>query len=156
MNAFLSVQKDNYLISTDPSLLDVEMIYQYLSNESYWAFKIPKEVVERSIAHSLCFGVYDRDKQVGFARTVTDRATFAYLGDVFIVESYRGRGLSKWLMETIHAHPDLQGLRRWMLGTRDAHGLYEQFGWTRFDEEVSKRFMQRHNKNIYLSAGDQL
>jgi|SRR5436190_3539757 N-acetylglutamate synthase-like GNAT family acetyltransferase len=138
-----------YLISTDPSLLNVDTIYNYLSGESYWAKNIPRQVVEKSIANSLCFGLYHNNKQVGFARLVTDKATFAYLADVFILPGYRGNGLSKWLMQVIHAHPELQGLRRWVLGTRDAHGLYEQFGWTVFDEDTRKRFMQKHNKNAY-------
>jgi GNAT superfamily N-acetyltransferase len=142
-------EKDDYLISTDPSLLNVEAIYHYLSVESYWAKNIPRDVVEKSIANSLCFGLYHHVMQIGFARLVTDRATFAYLADVFILSEYRGNGLSKWLMQVIHAHPELPGLRRWVLGTRDAHGLYEQFGWTVFDEDTRKRFMQKHNKNAY-------
>ena len=143
--------KDDYLVSTDPLLLDVGVIYGYLSGESYWAKNIPRDVVEKSIANSLCFGVYHISKQIGFARLITDKATFAYLADVFIVEEYRGKGLSKWMMQVIHTHPDLQGLRRWVLGTLDAHGLYEQFGWTVFDEDTRKRFMQKHNKNAYPS-----
>jgi GNAT superfamily N-acetyltransferase len=141
--------KDDYLISTDPSLLEVDVIYNYLSGESYWAKNIPRDVVEKSIANSLCFGLYHHNKQIGFARLITDKATFAYLADVFIISEYRGKGLSKWLIQVIHAHPELQGLRRWVLGTRDAHGLYEQFGWTIFDEDIRKRFMQKHNKNAY-------
>ena len=141
--------KNDYLISTDWSLLDVDVIYHYLSGESYWARGIPRNVVEQSIANSLSFGVYHHRKQIGFARLITDKATFAYLADVFIISDYRGNGLSKWLLTVIHAHPELQGLRRWMLGTRDAHSLYEQFGWTVLDEETSKRFMQKHNKNVY-------
>lgn len=144
-----AASKDEYFISTDSSLLNIDVIYNYLSNESYWAQNIPKEVVVKSIRNSLCFGLYHQDKQVGFARLITDRATFAYLADVFILKEYRKKGLSKWLIETIQAYPDLQGLRRWMLGTRDAHGLYEQFGWTVLDEDTRKRFMQRHNKNAY-------
>lgn len=152
MSEHYEVQKENYLISTDTSKLDVDVIYQYLSQESYWAKGIPRFVVEKSLANSLCFGVYyinETTEQIGFARLVTDKATFAYLGDVFIISQHRGKGLSKWLMQTIHAHPEVQSLRRWLLGTRDAHGLYEQFGWTRFDEEVSKRFMQKHNPDVY-------
>jgi N-acetylglutamate synthase-like GNAT family acetyltransferase len=141
--------KDDYLISTDLSLLDLDVIYYYLSGESYWAQGIPRHVVEKSIANSLCFGVYHQRKQIGFARLITDKATFAYLADVFITIDYRGHGLSKWLLQVIHGHPELQGLRRWMLGTRDAHSLYEQFGWTVLDEDTRKRFMQKHNKNVY-------
>ena len=141
--------KDDYFISTDSSFLDIDVIYNYLSTESYWAKNIPKELVIKSIINSLCFGLYHQQKQVGFARVVTDKTTFAYLADVFILEEYRKKGLSKWLIETIQAYPDLQGLRRWMLGTRDAHGLYEKLGWTVLDEDTRKRFMQRHNKNGY-------
>ena len=141
--------KDDYFISTDSSLLNIDVIYNYLSTESYWAKNIPKELVIKSIINSLCFGLYQQQKQVGFARVVTDKTTFAYLADVFILEEYRKKGLSKWLIETIQAYPDLQGLRRWMLGTRDAHGLYEKLGWTVLDEDTRKRFMQRHNKNGY-------
>ncbi len=141
--------KGDYHISTDSSLLNIDVIYNYLSTESYWAKNIPKELVIKSIINSLCFGLYQQQKQVGFARVVTDKTTFAYLADVFILEEYRKKGLSKWLIETIQAYPDLQGLRRWMLGTRDAHGLYEKLGWTVLDEDTRKRFMQRHNKNGY-------
>lgn len=144
-----NASKDDYLISTDPSLLEVDVIFNYLSGESYWAKNIPRDVVEKSIANSLCFGLYHHNRQIGFARLITDKATFAYLADVFIKSEYRGKGLSKWLIQVIHAHPELQGLRRWVLGTRDAHGLYEQFGWTIFDEDIRKRFMQKHNKNAY-------
>jgi GNAT superfamily N-acetyltransferase len=149
MNEEYEVKKDEYSISTDPSLLDVDTIHHYLSKESYWAQHIPKEVVEKSIANSLCFGLYHDDKQIGFARLITDKATFAYLADVFVLEAYRGKGLSKWMMTAIHAHPEVQGLRRWVLGTRDAHGLYEQFGWTVFDEDTRKRFMQKYKKDLY-------
>jgi GNAT superfamily N-acetyltransferase len=158
MSRYYDVKKDKWLVSTDPSLLHVDVIHKYLSEESYWAQNIPIEVVKKSISNSLCFGLYEKDKknlpagrQVGFARLVTDQATFAYLADVFILEEYRGKGLAKWLMEAIQAHPDLQGLRRWMLGTRDAHSLYEQFGWTVLDEDTRKRFMQRHFKDVYHS-----
>jgi GNAT superfamily N-acetyltransferase len=149
MISFYDAIQKEYRISTDPALLDTDLIHDYLSNRSYWAANIPKEVVERSIANSLCFGLYWKDQQAGFARLVTDKATFAYLADVFILEEYRKKGLSKWLLTVIQAHPELQGLRRWMLATRDAHGLYEQFGWTVLDEDTRKRFMQRHNKNVY-------
>lgn len=141
--------REEFMISTDPALLNVDVIHGYLSNQSYWAQNIPKEVVQKSITNSLCFGLYFKGKQVGFARLVTDKATFAYLADVFILKEYQGKGLSKWLMEIIQSHPELQGLRRWMLGTRDAHGLYEQFGWTVLDEDSRKRFMQRHFKDVY-------
>ncbi|MGH9367323.1 MAG: GNAT family N-acetyltransferase [Thermoanaerobaculia bacterium] len=119
-----------FTISTDRRRLDRETIYGFLA-QSYWARGIPREVVDRSIDNALCFGLYEGERQVGFARVITDRATFAYLGDVFILESHRGRGLSKWLMEVVMGHPDLQNLRRWSLATRDAHGLYERFGFRR-------------------------
>ncbi len=138
-----------YSISTDPGKMDIPLIHRYLSQESYWAQNIPLEVVARSIAHSFCFGVYHQDAQVGFARLITDRATFAYLCDVFILPDHRGKSLSKWLIETIHVHPELQGLRRWMLGTKDAHGLYAQFGWTVLPPEIVPRFMQLHNPDVY-------
>lgn len=154
MSRHYEVKKDEWLVSTDPALLHVDVIHKYLSEESYWALNIPREVVERSISNSLCFGLYEKNKQTGFARLVTDRATFAYLADVFILEEYRGKGLAKWLMEVIQAHPELQGLRRWMLGTRDAHSLYEQFGWTVLDEDTRKRFMQRHFKDVYQQKQD--
>ena len=141
--------KDGYLISTDPARLDIPMIHQYLAEESYWAKKIPVEVVRKSIANSFCFGVYHQDTQVGLARLVTDKATFAYLCDVFILKEHRGKGLSKWLLGAIHTHPDMQGLRRWMLGTRDAHGLYAQFGWVSLPEEQVPRFMHLHKPDVY-------
>lgn len=125
---FVEERRDNFLISTDPSRLDVRAIHAYL-DRSYWAAGIPMDVLERAIRGSLCFGLYDGDRQIGFARTVTDRATFAYLADVYVLESYRGQGLAKWMMRVIVAHPDLQGLRRFALATKDAHGLYAQFGF---------------------------
>ena len=149
MSEHFEARKENYVISTDNSKIDVDTIYQYLNKESYWAKGIPKDVVEKSIRNSLCFGVYFDDEQIGFARLVTDKATFAYLADVFILPVHRGKGVSKFLMQTIHAHPELQNLRRWWLGTKDAHGLYEQFGWTRINDEVAKRFMQKHNPDVY-------
>ena len=116
-------------MSTDPARLDVVLVHGFLT-DCYWAKAIPRAVVERSLRNSLCFGLYEAERQVAFARVISDFATFAYLGDVFVLESHRGRGLSKWLMECIRSHPDLQGLRRWSLVTRDAHGLYRQFGFT--------------------------
>ncbi len=130
-----------YTISTDKSQLDILLIQQFLSQESYWAQNVPVEIVQRSIENSLCFGVYLQDQQVGFARVITDQATFAYLSDVFILPEHRGKGLSKKLIETISNWPSLQGLRRWVLATRDAHTLYEQFGFTALDKP--EIFMQR-------------
>ncbi|PTQ94026.1 N-acetylglutamate synthase-like GNAT family acetyltransferase [Mucilaginibacter yixingensis] len=122
--------KKGYQISTDRSLLDFEVIYQYLDKESYWAQGIPRERLQAAITNSMCFGIYFEQQQVGFARVITDKATFAYLADVFVLETHRKKGLSKWLVQTIVQHPDLQGLRRWSLATADAHGLYAQFGFT--------------------------
>lgn len=119
----------SYSVSTDQSRLDLETVHGFLK-DSYWAREVPKAVVERSVENSLCFGLYWGDEQVGFARVVTDRATFAYLADVFVVERHRGQGLGKWLMEVVLSHPELQGLRRWMLATADAHELYRRCGFT--------------------------
>jgi GNAT superfamily N-acetyltransferase len=121
--------RGHFRVSTDPRRLDLDVIHGFLSQRSYWAEGIPRDVVERSIRNSLAFGVYDEDRHVGFARVVTDRATFAFVADVFVLEAYRGRGLAKWLMECVMAHPDLQDLRRWLLATRDAHGLYARYGF---------------------------
>jgi len=122
-------QRGDCTISTDPARLDLDLVHAWLSGESYWAQGRSRERVERSIAHSLNFGVYHGGRQVGFARVVTDRATFAWLCDVFVVESERGRGLGKWLVDVVVAHPELQGMRRWMLATRDAHALYARSGF---------------------------
>jgi GNAT superfamily N-acetyltransferase len=115
-------------VSTDPARLDLDVIHSFLTT-SYWATGIPRETVRRSLAHSLCFGLYEGAAQVGMARVVSDYATFAYLADVFVLESHRGRGLGSWIVGCVMAHPDLQGLRVWRLATRDAHGLYERFGF---------------------------
>jgi GNAT superfamily N-acetyltransferase len=123
-------QNKGFLISTDRNLLDIEMIYKYLNEDSYWAQGIPLETLKKAIENSLCFGVYHYDKQVGLARVVTDKATFAYICDVFILPESRRMGLSKWLIQSIVKCPELQGLRRWSLATADAHGLYSQFGFT--------------------------
>ena len=132
------VQQNDFCISTDKSKLDINIIYDYLCNESYWAKNIPVQIVQRSIEGSYCFGLYVTENsitmQIGFARVITDCATFAYLADVFVLETYRGKGLSKWMMKTIMVCPDLQGLRRWLLATKDAHGLYLQFGFAALDK----------------------
>ena len=145
----ITLHKGEFSISTDKSKLDVDSIHEFLSTKAYWCLNIPKETVQRAIQNSLCFGVYHNGKQIGFARIISDLATIAYLGDVYILEEYRGKGLSKWLMEIIMAHPDLQGLRRWILLTSDAHGLYRQFGWKEIAEP--SKWMDRHNKNVYTS-----
>ncbi len=142
------VQQDDYLISTDRAKLDVDRIHSILST-SYWAAGIPRAVVERAIANSLCFGLYHGEEQVGFARAITDYATFAYLADVFVVEEHRGRGLSKWLVQTMREHPELQGLRRWMLATRDAHGLYARYGFVQLRDP--ERWMEVHTPDVYRS-----
>jgi GNAT superfamily N-acetyltransferase len=122
-------QRDGYSISTDKSRLDVGLIHDFLSQRSYWAQGRSLATVEKTIAHSLCYGVYTADgQQVGFARVVTDYATFAWLADVFILETHRGHSLGKWLIETIVTHPDLQGLKSFLLATRDAHELYRRYG----------------------------
>lgn len=155
-------RRGDYLVSTDPARLDLDVIHEFLTN-CYWAKGIPREVVARSIEHSLCFGIYDETSgkppgttklatpgapaQIGFARVITDFATIAYLGDVFIVESHRGRGLGKWMMESIMQHPALQGLRRWILVTRDAHGLYQQSGFT--PVKFPERYMELHSPRVY-------
>jgi GNAT superfamily N-acetyltransferase len=122
--------KKGFLISTDQSLLNFDVIFNYLDEQSYWAQGIQPETLRRAIANSLCFGIYKENIQVGFTRVVTDKATFAYIADVFVLPDYRGIGLSKWLVQTIIQHPELQGLRRWSLATADAQGLYSQFGFT--------------------------
>ncbi len=123
---------EGYLFSTDKDKLEFDVIHNYLANESYWVKGLPKEVLKKSIENSECFGIYHGSEQVGFARVVTDYATFGYLGDVFVLEAHRGKGLSKRLMEIILKHPQLQGFRRWMLLTRDAQGLYSQYGFIKF------------------------
>ena len=139
--------RGEFVISTDPERLSLDVVYGFLTN-CYWAKGIPREVVARSIQNSLCFGVYDGNgAQVGFARVISDFATIAYIGDVFVLETHRGHGLGKWLMECIMRHPGLQNLRRWILTTRDAHGLYSQVGFT--PVKVPERFMELHNPDVY-------
>ncbi len=154
-------RRGEFLVSTDRAWLDVHVIHGFLTN-SYWAKGISRDLVTRSLEHSLCFGIYDEigsrvpgsanaarpeAPQVGFCRVVTDLATVAYLGDVFVLETYRGRGLSKFLMECVTQHPALQGLRRWILLTRDAHGLYQQFGFTPL--KSADRYMELHRPDVY-------
>jgi GNAT superfamily N-acetyltransferase len=162
-------RRDEFLISTDQERLSLDVVHGFLTN-CYWAKGIPRDVVARSIEHSLCFGVYDESPrlakdarpfdgaqgkhgapaQVGFARVISDFATIAYVGDVFVLETHRGRGLGKWLMECITRHPALQNLRRWILTTRDAHELYAQFGFT--PVKAPERFMERHNPKVYETS----
>jgi GNAT superfamily N-acetyltransferase len=141
------IVKNNFLISDDKSKIKVDVVHNYLCNESYWAKNISIEIVKKSIEHSFCFSLYklnsvtkNSETQIGFARVITDCATFGYLADVFVEEEYRGQGLSKWLMEVILAHPQLQGFRQWMLATLDAHGLYAQFGFKPIDNP--ERYMR--------------
>jgi GNAT superfamily N-acetyltransferase len=137
----------DYFISTDKATFDFNVIFNYLSKESYWAKGIPEDVVMRSIENSISFGVFNGSNQVGFARVVSDKATYAYLADVFILPEHRGKGLSKQLMETILKYPELQGLRRWVLATHDAHGLYAHYGFTPLAKP--ERWMEKHNPVVY-------
>lgn len=143
-------RRDEFLISTDTALMDIDFIHQELAGV-YWSTGIPRETVRRGIENSIAFGVYDTatgsPRQVGFARVISDRATFAYLSDVFVVGAYRGRGLGRWLVEVILAHPDLQGLRRFCLLTRDAHGLYSKFGFKPMPD--ASRYMELWDPEVY-------
>jgi len=134
-------------VTCDPARLDQRVIAEFLAS-SYWAQGIPPAIVAKSLANSLCFALLDGDRQVGFARVISDYATIAYLGDVFVLPEYRGRGLSKWLMECVMSHPQLQGLRRWILATRDAHELYAKFGFTPLKRP--EFFMELHNPAVYV------
>jgi GNAT superfamily N-acetyltransferase len=138
---------DDYLISTDPARLDIGVIHGFLRG-SYWAEGIPRCIVERAVQNSLCFGAYYRNEQIGFARVVSDYSTFAYIADVFVLAPWRGRGISKALMAKVVSHPDLQNLRRWLLGTKDAHGLYQRFGFTA--PLFPERQMERADPSVYL------
>jgi GNAT superfamily N-acetyltransferase len=141
--------RGEYTLSTDPSRLDRELIHAFLSRESYWAPGIPRETVDRALDNSLCFGVYRGAEQAAFARAVTDRATFAYLADVFVAESHRGGGLGVWLVECVLEHPDLQGLRQFILGTADAHELYARFGWRPLGDVERFMTIERRPEEIY-------
>jgi GNAT superfamily N-acetyltransferase len=141
-----SWERDEYLISTDRARLNIDLIHDFLSHTSYWATGRSREVVERSIENSLCFGIYKDSDHVGFARVVTDYATFAWIADVFVLPEHRGRGLAKWLMEVMLAHPRLQGFRRWVLSTKDAHGVYEPFGFIKLHRP--ERWMERPDPNM--------
>ena len=136
-------QRGDYIISTDRSRLDLNVIHNYLSNSSYWATGRSLETIKRSIENSLTFGLYKNERQIGFARIVTDYATFAWVADVFVLDSFRGQGLGTWLMEVILSHPELQGFRRWTLSTKDAHELYRKFGFTELKRP--ERWMERHD-----------
>ena len=143
----LTVQRDAFTITTDRSKLDLPFIHHFLSQEAYWSKNIPFERVRQAADHSLNFGLFYHDRQIGYARLITDYATIAYLGDVFIIPEFRDQGLSKWLLQIIMQHPGVQGLRRWILLTSDAHGLYKQFGWT----EIASpgKWMEKHDPEAY-------
>jgi GNAT superfamily N-acetyltransferase len=142
-------RRGDYVISTDRARIDLDSVHDFLTN-CYWAKGISRDLVARSIEHSLCFGIYHRGReQVGFARVISDYATVAYVGDVFVLEAHRRQGLSKWMMECIVQHPLLQNLRRWILLTRDAHGLYSKFGFTAIAKP--ERYMELHSPNVYAS-----
>lgn len=143
----MRIRQGEYEIDTDKRRLDIAAIYSFLSSESYWAKNRTLEQTLSAIENSLCFGLFRGREQVGFARVITDKATFAYLGDVYVLEAYRGQGLSKWLMKTIIEQPDLQGLRRWLLATRDAHGLYEMYGFRALVHP--ERWMERPAHDAY-------
>jgi GNAT superfamily N-acetyltransferase len=138
--------RDGFTVSDDPARLDRDVIERFLT-ESYWAKNIPSTTLDRSLRNSLCFTLLEGERQIGFARVVSDRATFAYLMDVFVLPEFRRRGLAKWLVTCALGHPELQGLRRWMLGTRDAHGLYSKLGFTPLKRPDT--FMERHDPNVY-------
>ncbi len=146
---FQSYEKNGVTVTTDPSKLDVAAIHVYLSR-AYWSEGIPRKIVERAIANSLCFGLFSGTKQIGLARVVTDRATYAYLCDVYVLEEFRGKGLGVWLMECVMKHPDLQRLRRFSLATRDAHGLYRKFGFAELTKPQSQ--MEITKPDIYLAS----
>lgn len=140
-------RKGEFIINTDRTELQIEAIFDYLVNQSYWAKDRTLEQMENAIENSICFGIYKDEKQIGLARVVSDFATFAYLGDVYILPEFQGNGLGKWLMEVISDHPDLQGFRRWILATRDAHKLYEKYGFTELKHP--ERWMEKAAPNAY-------
>ena len=143
----ITITEGDYAISTDKARIDVMAVHDFLANYSYWAKDIPLETVRLSVQNSLCFGLFHHEKQVGFARIITDFATVAYLGDVYVLQKHRGKGLSKWLISQVMAYPYLQGLRRWVLLTADAHLLYEKYGWKPI--ERPDRYMEVFNPNVY-------
>ena len=150
-NPIVESRRDGFVISTDSARLDLHAVHKFLAADSYWARQIPFETFARSAENSLCFGIYDAEGgQVGFARVISDFATFAYIADVFVLDAHRGRGLGKLLMESIMQHPQLQGLRRWVLTTRDAHGLYAQFGFQ--SPQFPERFMEILHPNLYAGS----
>ncbi|CAL2101501.1 GNAT family N-acetyltransferase [Tenacibaculum sp. 190130A14a] len=141
------VHRNDYTISTDKDRLDILSIHKFLSNETDWAKGIPLHTLKTSIENSLNFGLYHKKQQIGFARVISDYSTIAYLGDVYVLEEYRGKGLSKWLINEIIEHPNLQRLRRWILLTNTAEWLYEKFGFTEIPNP--EFYMEKHNPNVY-------
>ncbi len=148
MEAHFEIGESTYLISDDKKLIDLESVHRFLSNDSYWCLGIPLETVAKSIENSLCIAVYQNKSLVGFSRIVSDYSTFAYLCDVFVLQEYRGKGISKSMIKFIMQHPYLQDLRRWMLMTKDAHLLYKQFGWNELSNP--EKAMEISKLNIYL------
>lgn len=159
-NMYQEITVENFFISTDPKKLDIDLIYNFLSLQSYWAKNIPRNIVEKSLLFSLCFGIYELTTQstikhmVGFGRVITDYATYAYICDVFIIQDYRGKGLGKFLIQTIKSHPELQNLRRWSLVTKDAHGLYRQYGFKELANP--ENYMEIKVQNAYLKNPNNL
>ncbi|MFZ0412586.1 MAG: GNAT family N-acetyltransferase [Candidatus Acidiferrales bacterium] len=147
MNMPQEWSKGEYRVSTDPAKLDITVIHDFLSRQSTWAAGIPLATVTTSIQQSLCFGLFHAERQIGFARVISDYATIAYLGDVFVIREYRGRGLSKCLMSCVMDHPGLRNMRRWILVTGDAHGLYRQFGFRALEQP--RKYMEIHNPRVY-------
>jgi GNAT superfamily N-acetyltransferase len=145
--SYRAYYKDGFCISTEKARLDLKAIHHFLSTQAYWSLNIPYSRVEEAVAHSLNFGLYYKEQQIGFARVVSDFSCIAYLGDVYVLPEFRGQGLSKWLMKTIMEYPELQGLRRWILSTVDAHGLYKQSGWA--PVAYPERWMEVHNREVY-------
>ena len=139
--------KDGFCISTEKARLDINAIHHFLSTQAYWCANIPFDKVKNSIENSLNFGLYTGETQIGFARVITDFSAIAYLGDVYVLPAFRGRGLSKWLIQIIMEYPELQGLRRWILSTKDAHELYKQFGWS--PVAYPERWMEVYNGEVY-------
>jgi len=151
ISAPFTLTRGDISLTTDKALLQIPVMHDFLANRSYWAKNIPIETVQKAAENSLTFALLHNGAQIGYARVVSDFATVAYLGDVYVLPAFRGQGLSKWMMETIMAHPDLQGLRRWILLTADAHGLYEQFGWTAVNNPA--RYIEQWTQNVYSTQG---
>jgi GNAT superfamily N-acetyltransferase len=148
--SYRAFYKDGFCISTEKARLDHKAIHHFLSTEAYWSLNIPMKRVEDAIDHSLNFGLYCRERQIGYARVISDFSSIAYVGDLYVLPEFRGKGLSKWLMQIIMDYPELQGMRRWILSTADAHGLYKQFGWVPVAHP--ERWMEVHNREVYRKA----